>query len=46
MKKIRTGIDRLPAYQRNGKERGSHGARTFLAFPSAKADFEYKGVKL
>jgi len=41
------GIDRLPEriifY---GKERGSVGTRTFLVFPSAKADFVYKGVKL
>jgi hypothetical protein len=29
-----------------GKERGSIGTRTFLVFPSAKADFADKGVKL
>ena len=36
-----------PLYQQIfGKERGSVGTRTFLVFPSAKADFADKGVKL
>jgi len=44
--KYQTGNDRLPERSIfDGKERGSIGTRTFLAFPSAKADFIDKGVK-
>jgi len=47
MKKTITGIDRLPEVSIfYGKERGSIGTRTCLAFPSAKADFVHKGVKI
>jgi len=46
-KKTITGTNRLPEVSIfYGKERGSNGARTFLAFPSAKADFVDKGVKI
>ena len=44
--KNKTGLIAGPKTIFYGKERGSIGTRTVLAFPSEKADFVDKGVKL